>query len=187
MVVDYKRAQSIVGTNNDGGRPDNDFYPTPPATTRALFRVESFVGSIWECASGDGAMSNVIAEFGHDVISTDLEPRNFGTQLDFLSSTELLAPNIVSNPPFKLFNEFIEKSFSLNPDKFALLGKLQALETQERTYLLERTGLTRAWIFRARQTLWRNGVKATKNGGMIAFTWLVWERGYTGKPTLGWV
>lgn len=26
-----------------------------------------------------------------------------------------------------------------------------------------------------------------KNGGMIAFAWFVWEKGYSGKPTIEWI
>ena len=36
------------------------------------------------------------------------------------------------------------------------------------------------------QTMTRNGEKM-KNSGMICFSWMVFEHGYTGKPTLGWI
>lgn len=180
------RAHSLVGFNNED-RPVNDFYPTPPPMTEALLRVESFKGDIWEPACGDGAMAKVFEAHGYSVKGTDIESRGYGVVLDFFMSADLLAPNIVTNPPFKLLNEFIERCAAFQPEKFALLAKLQAIETIDRTYLLEQTGLTRVWVFRARQTIWRNGIAATKNGGMIAFCWLVWERGYKGAPHLGWV
>lgn len=179
------RAHSLVGYHPEE-RPEDDFYPTPPKTTEALFKVEKFDGGFWEPACGDGAMARVIAKQGYPVIGTDIFPRDYGRCLDFLASADLLAPNIITNPPFKLLNQFIEHAHSLNPSKFALLSKLQALEGQERTPILERTGLTRVWVFRARQSLYRNG-KKMKNGGMIAFAWLVWERGFQGKPELGWI
>ena len=52
-----KRAQSLVGTSE--GRPEHDFYHTPPEATEALLKVEKFVGEIWEPACGDGSMSLV--------------------------------------------------------------------------------------------------------------------------------
>ena len=180
------RAHSIVGYKPDE-RPENDFYPTPPHMTQALLRVEKFKGPIWECACGDGAISRVLEENGYSVISTDIEPRGYGTQRDFLWLGESLAPNIGTNPPFKLLNEFIEKATSLNPEKIFLLAKLAALETIERSHILERTKLTRVWIFRERQTMWRNGIAESENGGMIPFCWLIWERGYRGKPEIGWI
>ena len=39
-MLDYvKKVQSIVGTNNDGGRPSIDFYPTPQRGTKALLKM----------------------------------------------------------------------------------------------------------------------------------------------------
>lgn len=48
-----------------------DFYPTPPWASRALLSYEEFTGDIWECACGDGAMSNVLEETGQTIISSD--------------------------------------------------------------------------------------------------------------------
>lgn len=185
-MKEITRAHSLVGFRPED-RPDNDFYPTPVPTTEALLNVESFDGGIWECACGDGAMANVMERYGYDVYGSDIEPRGYGRCLDFFAAADLMAPNIVTNPPFSLFNEFIVKAHSFQPKKIALLAKLQALETIERSYILEETNLTRVWIFRARQTIWRNGHAATNNKGMIAFCWLVWERGYQGKPEIGWL
>lgn len=181
------RAHSLVGFNPTD-RPEDDFYPTPRPTTEALLRVETFNGPIWEPAAGDGAIMDVFDEHGYNMIGTDITPRKADiTPQDYLLSIRLFAPNVVTNPPFKLLNQFIQKTHELNPDKWALLAKLQALETIDRTHLLEATHLTRVWIFRARQTTWRNGQALTNNKGMIAFCWLIWEKDYTGKPTIGWI
>jgi hypothetical protein len=185
-MSDYKKAQSIVGTNNDGGRPENDFYPTPPEGTLGLLKVEDFVGDIWEPACGDGAMSRVLEGAGYNVVSTDLEPRNYGVQADFLSSKILLAPNIVTNPPFRIALEFVEHARDLGASKVSLLCKLAFLEGQERATWLENSPLKNVWVFKKRLTLYREGMKM-KNSGMIAFAWFVWERGYSGKPMIGWI
>lgn len=186
MDEKLKRAQSLVGTNNDGGRPENDFYPTPPEGTLALLKVEKFNGPIWEPACGDGAMSRVLEQAGYTVESSDLEPRNFGYQLDFLLADKLIAPNVVTNPPFKIAQEFAEHALRLGCEKLALLCKLQFLEGQDRTAWLKTSPLRNVWVFGWRLTLYRDGVKM-KNGGMIAFAWYVWERGYTGRPNIGWL
>lgn len=60
-------------------RVPHDFYPTPPEAVRALLSVETFTGSIWEPACGDGAISKVLIEAGFEVVSTDLIDRGFGT------------------------------------------------------------------------------------------------------------
>ena len=94
-----KRAQSLVGTNNIAR--DNDFYPTPPEATQALLNVETFSGSIFEPACGDGAICKVLLKNGHtNIIASDLIDRGYGTGgIDFLKC-KTTADNIVTNPPF---------------------------------------------------------------------------------------
>lgn len=180
------RAQSLVGFRSEG-RPENDFYPTPPPMTEALLSVEKFSKDVWEPACGDGAMARVLENHGYTVVGTDVEPRGYGSVLDFFLSGYTLAPNIITNPPYRLLNDFIERAVVFQPEKIALLCKLNALETIERSKILERTKLTRVWVFRARQNIYRNGIVESDNGGMIAFCWLVWECGYQGKPEIGWI
>lgn len=181
-----KRAQSIVGTNNDGGRPENDFYPTPPVGTLALLKSETFSGDVWEPACGDGSMSKVLESAGYSVISTDLEPRGYGVQGDFFFYASLLAPNIVTNPPFRLAQEFADRALTLGCEKLAMLCKLAFLEGQERGAWFPRTPLKNVYVFSERLMMTRNGEPQT-GSGMIAFAWFVWERGYSGKPMIGWV
>jgi len=191
MTPDYQKAQSIVGTNSDGGRPADDFYPTPPEVTRALLRVEPFVPpmDIWEPACGNGAMSKVLEQTGLSVYSSDLNDHGYGdSYIDFLE-TEGARPNtaIVTNPPFKLASDFIRHAiYDLQVPKLCLLMKLIALEGQVRGRLLEDTGLSRVWVFRDRIKLTRNG-DDYKNGGMMAFAWFVWERDWDKKPEIGWI
>jgi hypothetical protein len=182
----YKRAQSIVGTNNDGGRPENDFYPTPPEGTIALLKVEKFYSDIWEPACGDGAMSKVLIDNNYNVVSTDIEPHGYGSSLDFLASKILLAENVVTNPPFRIAQEFAEHALDLGCDKLALLCKLCFLEGKSRATWLEKSPLKSVYVFKSRLTLYRDGVKM-ENGGMIAFAWFVWKRDYVGLPTIGWI
>ena len=181
-----KTAQSIVGSNYDGGRPRNDFYPTPSRGTLALLGVESFSGAIWEPACGDGAMSVVLESAGYDVVSTDLEPRGYGVQGDFFLYGCLLAPNIVTNPPFRLAQEFADRCLSLGCTKLALLCKLSFLEGKKRGKWFPSTPLKSVHVFSERLTMTRNG-EPLRSSGMIAFAWYVWERGYLGKPNINWI
>ena len=68
---------------------------------RALIDNEPFKGDIWECACGNGAMSNVLEETGCHVPSSDLYDRGYGDAgVDFLDGGKR-ADNIVTNPPYK--------------------------------------------------------------------------------------
>jgi hypothetical protein len=183
-----RQAQSIVGTSP--GRPDGDFYPTPPEATEALLRVETFCGTLWEPACGDGAISRVLEAHGHRVRSSDLVDRGYGeTGVDFL-----LFPNagagcvtsVVTNPPYCLAEAFVTTSLTVARDKVAMLLKLAFLEGVARKALFETTPLARVWVFSRRLTMTRNG-EARTGGGMIAFAWFVWEHGWEGPPRLGWI
>lgn len=172
---------------DDDGRPADDFYPTPPEATQALLRVESFDGPIWEPACGNGAISKVLEAAGYRVVSTDLNDRGFGEpRIDFLMEYAPRAPNIVTNAPFKLAEEFAAHAVRLTTGKVAMLFRLAFLEGIERRQLFENTPIARVYVFSKRLQLLREGDQMAR-GGMMAFAWFVWEHGYTGKPTLGWI
>jgi|SRR5579871_2557741 len=48
-----------------------DFYPTPAWATYALIDNEKFTGTIWECACGNGSMSEILKLTGNSVLSSD--------------------------------------------------------------------------------------------------------------------
>lgn len=122
---------AMAGGRNGGRdrapRADDDFMPTPPEGPQALLDAElrfirhAYRGKVWECACGNGAMSRVLqSEF--NVVSTNLADRGYGTTgVDFLKQTELQGDVIITNPPFKLADEFIRKGFSLRPSYMAML------------------------------------------------------------------
>jgi hypothetical protein len=169
-------------------REKDDFYPTPVAATRALLARETFGPRIWEPACGDGAISKVFAEAGHDVVSTDLFDRGFGeSRVDFLMEHKLLAPEIVTNPPFKLAEQFLRHSLQLGATKVAMLLRLAWLEGTERKAMFESTPIARVLVASRRISMARGGTDDGKGGGsMIAFAWFVWDASHTGAPELGW-
>lgn len=181
------RLRRMVGDDHAKERHADDFYPTPPAATASLLSVETFDGPVWEPACGDGAISKVFEASGHQVISSDLVDRGYGeSRIDFLMELQPRGAHIVTNPPFKLLSPFARKATALCRGKVAFLARLTALEGMERRKLFETTPIARIWVFAKRPTFHRGGVES-HGGGMLAFCWLVWEHGYTGKPTLGWI
>lgn len=183
-----KASHRVTGVAVDHeNREKDDFYPTPPEGTEALLSVEQFTGDIWEPACGDGAISKVLQAHGHNVISTDLVDRGFGeSRVDFLMEYRPRAENIITNPPFKLANEFIRQSVSLTTGKVAMLMRLACLEGVERREIYDNTPLARVWVFSKRLSMYRNG-ENNGTSGMLAFAWFVWDHSYIGRPTLGWL
>ena len=180
-----KRAQSLVGTSD--GRPEHDFYRTPPEATEALLAVEDFEGVVWEPAAGDGAICHVLAARGHQIIATDLIDRGYGeAPHDFLTS-HYRADNIITNPPFKLAESFVRLSLERTTGKVAMLCKLQFLEGAKRKLMFETTPLKKVWVFSKRITMARNGEYEKYSSSMICFAWYVWDHKYQGDPTIGWL
>jgi hypothetical protein len=145
-------------------------------------------------------MSRVLEAAGHTVVSTDLIDRGYGEgDRDFLMEWTPLAPNIVTNPPFRWAKEFIERALLLtrprmlvrggSTRKVALFLRLAFLEGQDRGRWLPTTPLARVWIMSRRVPIakGRMPAKDEEGGGVIAFAWFVWEHGHKGPPTIGWL
>ncbi|MEQ1694824.1 MAG: hypothetical protein ABL901_03190 [Hyphomicrobiaceae bacterium] len=120
-------------------RLPNEFYPTPPEAVRALLSVETFNGSIWEPACGEGAIANVLHEAEHAVVSTDLVEYGFGISgIDFLKEQRPRAKHIVTNPPYGsgLADAFIDHALrftTATKGKVAMLLNLSSLSHRRRT------------------------------------------------------
>jgi hypothetical protein len=186
----------ITATRSSGATAadPNDFYPTPPRGTLALLLVEKFRGKIWEPACGDGMMSKVLEAAKYKVVSTDLVDRGYGVGgVDFLAQVKPRAPNVVTNPPFNLINQFVPKALGLTTGKVAILARLSFLEGTRRRAMFKSTPLARVWVFSSRLAIPHNRfrvdgyVNKDDRGGMIPFAWYVWEHGHEGQPTVDWL
>jgi len=165
----------ITGSDGSQKRKSNDFYPTPDSATQALLNRELFSHEVWEPACGDGAISKLFERRNHAVISTDLIDYGYGNSgRDFLLEQELLAPNIITNPPFSLAHEFAQKALNLGATKLALLVRLQFLEGIKRGEFFSRHPPATVWVFSKRLSFNVDG--KFKSGGVMAFAWFVWKK-----------
>lgn len=147
-------------------------------------------GVVWECACGNGAMSEVLKAHGLQVFSTDLIDRGYGEVkgLDFLEELPTIykAEHIITNPPFKFAKPFIEQALKVTSGKVCMLLRLAFLESADRYQLFQDTPLRTVYVFSKRLTMSAKGEGKSK-GGMIPFAWFVWEHGYKGKPQIEWI
>ena len=124
-------------------REENDFYATDPLAMELLLKEEEFNKDIWECACGQLHLSKVLEEHGYTVRNSDLVQRVDNVeQLDFLSEENKTKwhGDIITNPPFKFAQEFVEKSLELIEDgnKIAFFLRLQFLEGKRRKELFKK-------------------------------------------------
>lgn len=179
----------MVGARDAGSTKGDDFYASPPSAVEALCDVERFDGPVWEPACGDGAISKVLAARGYDVVSTDLVARGYGeSRIDFLMECATRAPNIVTNPPYKLAEQFAAHALRLSTGKVAFLMRLVWLEGQRRRKFFEATPLARVWVFSGRiPRMHRHDYDGPTTTSTIAFAWFVFDHAHSGPPALGWL
>lgn len=184
------------GKSKTWQREKHDFYATPEETTRAILDVLALEGSILEPACGMGHISKVLKEYypENEIISTDLIYRGFGEGgIDFLTHDYgRRFDNIITNPPFKLAKEFVEKALTIANDKVIMLMKIQFLESKGRREFLENSPLKYVYCFSERQSAMRNGWKINPKTGKpwstaLFLAWFVWEIGYEGEPIVRWL
>jgi hypothetical protein len=155
----------------------------------ALLRVEQLPHSIWEPAAGPGAIVKVLRASGHRVLASDLvdygDPTHV-SRVDFLMEREAPAGTeaIVTNPPFKLANEFVAHALELCPRVMMLL-RLAFLESEVRSPILDNAGLGRVYVFRKRLPMMhRHEWQGPKVNSGMAFAWFCWDRSYKGPAEL---
>jgi hypothetical protein len=135
-----KSTYTMLGASNhsDHEREDNDFYATDPKALELLLDLEEFDPYVWEPACGKGHLSEVLKKRGYIVRSTDLIDRGYGTgNVDFLKTDTPFNGDIITNPPYKYAQEFVEHALSLiqEGNRVAMFLKLTFLETEGRAKL----------------------------------------------------
>lgn len=186
-----------LGASNhaEGERQQHDYYATEPKAVELLLEQERFIPYVWECACGEGHISEVLKAHGYKVKSSDLYDRGYdGTEIiDFLTVTKKdidpdFSRDIITNPPYKYAKEFVKKALEISMDgtKVAMFLKLTFLEGKARKKLFEKYPPKTIYVFSSR-------VKCAKNGDFttavnaVCYAWFIWEKGYTGNPKIKWI
>lgn len=147
---------------------------------------------IWECACGEGHLSEVFKQAGYHVKSSDLIERGYGQgDLDFLSTTDTYNGNIITNPPYKFAKEFVEHALDIiEDDKYVCMFlKLQFAEGKARKELFKKYPPKYLFVSSSRLLCAKNGEfeKMRAGGGSaVAYCWWVWQKGYTGETVVKW-
>ena len=173
-------------------REDNDFYATEPKALELLLDIEELDPYIWECACGKGHLSDALRKRGYIVKSTDLIDRGYGEgNVDFLQCTDKHNGDIITNPPYKHAQQFVEHALELIPDgnRVAMFLKLTFLESQARREMFEKYPPEYIYVSSSRLRCARGGDFETYKQGVgtaIAYAWFIWRKGFTGEPRVRW-
>ena len=189
----------MLGVNPNAERQKEDFYATHPNALKVFLKKLKEDGveinkQVWECSCGMGHLSKVLLDEGYEVRSTDIVDRgydSFNYQSDFLNSPHLngWTGDILTNPPFKLAEEFVEKGMKLlcNGNKLFLFLKIQFLEGQKRKELFKEYPPKYVYVNSSRQLCAKDGEFEKYTATTQFYAWYIWEKGFTGETTLRWI
>ena len=190
----------MLGASNHTNkeREVNDFYATDPhALEIFLDKLEEdnikLHKDIWECACGQGHLSEVLKKKGYEVYSTDIIDRGYGDgQIDFLSEKYFkddLMADILTNPPYKFAQEFVEKVLDRQYKGYytIMFLKIQFLEGQTRKKLFQKYPPKYVYVNSTRQMCAMNGEFEKYNATAICYCWFIWKKGWKGEPVIRWI
>jgi hypothetical protein len=180
-------------------RMEADFYQTPHCLTQTF--IDSHVKSFWDAdvicdyCSGAAAIVKVLNDNGYKVQYGDIADP---IKTDFFNIGHG-EPYGIMNPPFRLFNQWVEHCFEVFDYSFALLGPTTYLQGIHR-YNKEGTGifqnekypLTHIYTFNRYPML---SARLRPDGlietGMQALSWYVWtkdgHKGYSMETIHRWL
>ena len=180
-------------------REQDDYYATHNKATEMLLELEEFDKNILEPCCGEGHISKVLENRGYNVRSMDLIDRGYGEGgVDFLKFNEQVDMDIITNPPYKFAQEFIEHAMDIVTDghKVAMFLKLTFLESSGRKKLFRKYPPKKIWVSSSRIPCGKNGdfydrdkdgnIKYDKNGNpkevssAVCYAWFIFQKGYDG-------
>lgn len=175
-------------------RPDGDYYATDPAALDGLLQHVTLPHKIWEPCCGAGHLSRRLTDLGHEVISSDIADRGFGSAADFFTAP---LPDgcscIVTNPPYNKANKFIRRALDILPDGGLLCLFLKTLylegrQRYENIFRHDPPQLVLQCVSRVLCALNGDFDTMRKAGGSaVAYAWFVWHKGFHGDPAIKWI
>lgn len=189
-----------LGASNhtDKVRERDDFYATDPIAIDKLFGSsigQNIPDVIWECACGNGCLSERMKELGCKVYSSDIVDRGYGEVQDFLKADTLPegCKSIITNPPYKYAMEFVKHSLALLPENGwrIMFLKTTFLEGQKRWEELFSIAPPKYILQFSKRVLCAKNAEFQRmrdgGGSAVAYAWYVWQKGYKGDTILRWI
>lgn len=173
-----------------------DYYPTPPWATRALMNIigkESVHDmKCLEPSCGEGHMSNVLKEYFKKVYSTDIHDynKNQDAVVDLLDK-EVFPNNfcdwVITNPPFNLALEFIQRSHDIAKVGVAMFCRTTILEGKKRFENLYKNNPPNIIAQFVERVPIDKGKINRKAASAVPYLWLVWNKNSTETSKLMWI
>ena len=186
------RSHAVMAQRNEAVDSRDDF-PTPPWATRAL--LEHALGSYdradvaLEPACGQGHMSKVLEEYFAEVRASDIWDYGYGEVADFLTTPhEAKSVDwVITNPPFRLAEDFILKGLSVARKGVAMLTRtvfIESIGRFERVFTPHPPVRFAQFTERVPMVKGRLDKKASTATG---YAWIIWRHDLERSTELFWI
>jgi hypothetical protein len=179
-------------------RIERDFYPTPSwAVTEALAEHVDLAGArIWECACGNGQMSEALKAASASVFSSDIQDHGyagFDAVVDFVDGPhpDIRFNAVITNPPFgnrgKLAERFIETGLRRIADFgfMALLLPADFDSAKTRRHLFAGCPHFAGKIILTKRIVWFANPDPKRENPKENSAWFLWSRNVIrGRPPI---
>ena len=177
---------TLVSRKKSYKQTQGDMYQTPKHITEMILnRIDIKDNALfYEPANGLGAISNIVKAYGYECDTSDI-----CDGVDFLETEDNARYDVViTNPPYSLAQEFIEKALKQVVDggKVVMLLRLSFLESAKRYHFFRDSGLKTVYVSSKRITMYPANEDEPVNSGTVAYAWYEWEKGFSGNPTVEW-
>ena len=148
-----------------------DECQTPPYALEPLLPYLNINNKIWECAAGKLTLTIELGRKGYTVIHSDITDDDI--PVDFLQVNNPIGHIILTNPPYSLKYEWLERCYELgNP--FALLMPVEMLGTAKGQRLFDKYGIE--VIFMSPRVDFYMPNKGYEGGGaQFPTAWFTWK------------
>lgn len=171
-----------------------DDFPTPPWAARALMRHvlpdEAHKSlSLLEPACGRGHMAWAMSEYFHAVDPADVFDYGFGRVSDFMKAPYEIGSYdwVITNPPFKLAEDFILKALAISRRGVAMLTRTVFIESVGRyDHLFSKIPPYRFAQFTERVPMVKGRVDK-KASTATGYAWIVWHKLEHSPTELVWI
>jgi hypothetical protein len=178
--------QTFVGRSDRYENKQLDLYETNPIYLDDLFKYEPYTndGTYYEpCYGVNKYLYKKMSEIGLDVYGDDILEN-----VDFLKCNNNY-DYIITNPPFNLNLEFIEKAFRVSNKKISFLVPLNYLDTMKRfpVFHNEEFPCKSVLIYSKRISFIKGGGLPEKCITGMSFCWITWDKSYEGETQIKWI
>jgi hypothetical protein len=177
--------------NNRGKSEDNpnDAFWTPPELAIALSRLERLPRAIADPACGSGSILDALKAKGFVVFGADIVDYGWPNTVirDHLAQPVHMGEvGIISNPPFKLAEQFVRKAISDGCKYHAWLLRTNFLESVGRMPFWQDHPFSRMRVSSARFYMYPHGYTGPEKSSNQSFSWFIWDSCSEDKRAVAW-